>query len=113
VLQVFFPSLVEEENVIQIYNHKEIGEEPQDVIHQPHEGGWGICQAKRHDQSLENSFFRHESGLPHINMFYGDLVVVGLKINITKVLGPLKLVKKFINSWNWVPIPDCDFFRAL
>jgi hypothetical protein len=70
---------------------------PQDVIHQPHEGGWGIHQAKGHDQPLEETFFRLESGLPYINMFYGDLVVVGLHINLTKVLGPLELVEKVIN----------------
>jgi hypothetical protein len=28
VLQVFFPTLVEDEDVIQIYNHKGIGEGP-------------------------------------------------------------------------------------
>jgi hypothetical protein len=37
VLQVFFPSLVEDEDLIQTYNHKGIDEGPQDVIHQPHE----------------------------------------------------------------------------
>jgi hypothetical protein len=84
----------------------------QDVIHQPHEGGWGICQAKGHDQPLENTFFRLESSLPYISLFYGDLVVVRLQINLTKVLGPLELVEKVINSGNWVPIPDCDFFQS-
>jgi hypothetical protein len=112
VLQVFFPTLVEDEDVIQIYNHKGIGEGPQDVIHQPHEGGWGIRQAKGHDQPLEKTFFRLESSLPYISLFYGDLVVVRLQINLTKVLGPLELVEKVINLGNWVPIPDCDFVQS-
>jgi hypothetical protein len=39
VLQVFFPTLFEDEDVIQIHNHKGIGEGFQYVIHQHHEGG--------------------------------------------------------------------------
>ena len=50
VLQVFCPTLVEYEDIIQIYNHKGIGEGMQDVVHQPHESCWGIHQAKEHDK---------------------------------------------------------------
>jgi hypothetical protein len=49
VFQVFFPTLVEDEDLIQIYNHKVIGEGMKYVIHQPHEGGWVIHQAKGND----------------------------------------------------------------
>jgi hypothetical protein len=68
---VFFPTLVEDEDVIQIYNHKEIGEGSQYVVHQPHEGGWGIFQDKGHDQPLKNTLFSLESTLPYISLFYG------------------------------------------
>jgi hypothetical protein len=78
VLQVLCPTLTKNEDDIQIYNHKGIGEGPQDVIHQPHEGGWGIRQAKGHHQPLENTFFRLESSIPYICLFYRDLVVAGL-----------------------------------
>jgi hypothetical protein len=37
VLQMFFPSFVEYEDVIQIYNHKRVCEWLQDIIHHPHE----------------------------------------------------------------------------
>ena len=33
VLQVIFPTFVENEDVIQIYDHKRIGEKSQDIIH--------------------------------------------------------------------------------
>jgi len=112
VLQVFCPIVVEDKNVIQIYNHKGIGEGLQYVIHQPHEGGWGIFQAKGHHQPFEKTFFRLESNLPYIILFYGDLVVVGLHINITKLLIPLEMFKKVINSRNWILIP-LIFSRSL
>jgi hypothetical protein len=65
-----FPTLVEDEDIIQIYNPKGISERPQYVIHQPHEICWGILQAKGHDQPLENTIFRLESTLPYISQFY-------------------------------------------
>jgi hypothetical protein len=36
-------------------------------------------------------------------------VVVRLKVNLAEELSPLELVKKVINSRNWVPVPDYDF----
>jgi hypothetical protein len=78
MLQVFHPTLVEDEDIIQIYHHKIIGERPQDIIHHPHETGWGILQTKVHDQPFKKTFFGLESGLPYIILFYLDLVVAGL-----------------------------------
>jgi hypothetical protein len=40
-------------------------------------------------------------------------VVVGLQINLTKLLGPLELLEKVVNLGNWVPIFECDFFHCL
>jgi hypothetical protein len=109
MLQVFHPTLVEDEDVIQIHHHKIIGERPQDIIHHPHESCWGICQAKGHDQPFKNTFFGLEGSLPYIGLLYWDLVVAGLQINLTEVFPPLELVKEIVNLGNWVPVPDCDF----
>jgi hypothetical protein len=46
MLQVFFPSLVVNENVIQIHHYKSIGEWSQDIVHHPHESGWSIFKPK-------------------------------------------------------------------
>jgi hypothetical protein len=43
---VFFPSLVVDENIIQIHHHKIISERNQDIIHHPHEIFWGIFKPK-------------------------------------------------------------------
>jgi hypothetical protein len=40
---VLFPRSAEDEDVIQIYHHKGVGEGSQYIIHQPHESGWCIC----------------------------------------------------------------------
>jgi hypothetical protein len=56
MLQVFDPSLVVNENVIQIHHYKSIGEWSQDIVHHPHESGWSICQTKGHDQPFKKAF---------------------------------------------------------
>ena len=98
MLQVFLPTLVEYEDVIQIHQHKRIDERPQDIIHHPHESCWGIFQAKGHDQPFKKIFFGLEDILPYINLLYWELVVVGLQINLIEVFGPLELVKDIVNS---------------
>jgi hypothetical protein len=110
MLQVFRPTLVEDEDVIQIHHHKRIDERSQDIVHHPHESCWGIRQAKGHDQSFKKTFFGLEGSVPYIGLIYWDLVVVVLQINLIEVFTPLEMVKEIINSWNWVLVPDCDFF---
>jgi hypothetical protein len=89
MLQVFCPTLVEDEDVIQIHHHKRIGKRLQDIIHHPHESCQGICQAKGHDQPFKKTIFGLEGSLPYINMLYWDLVVTRLQINLIEVFPPL------------------------
>lgn len=106
MLQVLYQTLIEHEGIIQIYNHKLVGERLQDVIHQPHKISRGIFQSKGHDQPLKKALLGFEGGLPYIYDLYWNLVISGIQIKFFEVLGPLELVKKVINSWDWVPIPD-------
>jgi hypothetical protein len=112
MLQVLCPTLVEDEDVIQINHHKIIGERPQYIIHHPHESCWGIFQAKEEDQPFKKHFFGLEGNLPYIGLLYWDLVVARLEINLTEVFSPLEFVKEIVNSGNWVPILDCDFISG-
>ena len=108
MLQVIFTNLVEDEDAIQIYNHKRVGERPQDVIHHPHNNCKGIFQPERHEQPLKKAL-RFEGGFPYIYGFYWNLVIARLQIYLAEILGPLDLVKKAINTWDWIPILDIDF----
>jgi hypothetical protein len=56
MLQVFGPSLVVNENAIQIHHCKIIGEWSQDIVHHPLKRGWRICQTKGHDQPFKKAF---------------------------------------------------------
>jgi hypothetical protein len=106
---VFFPSLVVNEDVIQIQNYKSNGEFYPD---HPHESGWRIFQTKGHDQPFKKTFLLLEGGLPYICLFYRDLVVAKLQINITEVFGPHDFIKEVVDSGNWIPVSDCDFIQG-
>jgi hypothetical protein len=112
VLQMFFLGPTEYEDVIQIYDHKRVCEWPQDIIHHPHECHWSISQAKRHDQPFKKAFFRFEGCFPYISLFYQNLVVARLQINLTKELGTLKLIKKIINLGDQVSVLDNDLVQG-
>jgi hypothetical protein len=109
MLQVFHPSLVVDEDVIQIQHHKRIGEIPQYIIHHPHESSWGIFQTKGHDQPLEKTFFGFEGSFPYICLLYWAPMVSRLQINITEVFFPFNLVKEIFDLGNQVLVPDYDF----
>jgi hypothetical protein len=53
---VFSPSLLVNENFIEIHHYKIIGEWLQDIVHHPHESGWRIFQTKGHDQPFKKAF---------------------------------------------------------
>jgi hypothetical protein len=45
-------------------------------------------------------------------MFYQDLVVAIIQINLSEVFGPRELIKEVIDSGNRVPVSDCDFSQG-
>ena len=45
-------------------------------------------------------------------LFYWDLVVARLQINLTEVFGPCELIKEVVDLGNRVPVSDCDFIQG-
>ena len=82
------PILVEDEDVIQIYDHKIIDEWLYDVIHYPRENCWSISQTKSHENIIENIFSRLEGCILDIGFLNWDLVVYELHINIVEIHPP-------------------------
>jgi hypothetical protein len=112
MLQVFHPSLVVDEDVIQIHHYKITSESSQDIVHHPHKICWSICQTEGHDQPFKKTLFLLEGGLPYICLFYWDLVVARLQFNLTELFGPYELIKKVVDLGNRVLVPDCDFIQG-
>jgi hypothetical protein len=106
---VFYPSPVVDEDVIQIQHQKRVSEMSQDIVHHPHESCWGIFQTKGHDQPFKKTFFLLEGSFPYIFLFYWDLMVAILQINLTKVFGPIEMIKNIAKLGNRVLVHNCDF----
>jgi hypothetical protein len=100
MLQVFGSSLVVNDNVIHIHHYKIIGEWSQDIVHHPHESGWSIFQTKVHDQPFKKAFLWLKGYFPYICLFYQELVVARLQINLSEVFFPCELIKEVIDSGN-------------
>jgi hypothetical protein len=45
-------------------------------------------------------------------MFYWDLVVAILQINLTELFFPSEMIKEVVDSGNRVLVPDCDFIQG-
>ena len=55
------------------------------------------------------AFIGFEGGIQYIYGLYWNLVIARLQIDLAKILGPLELIQKVTNLWDWIPIPDNDF----
>ena len=49
---------------------------------------------------------------PHIGGLYWYMVIKKLQVNLAEIFGPLELVQKVVNPWDWIPIPDSDHVRC-
>jgi hypothetical protein len=57
--------------------------------------------------------FVKPKGMTKICMFYWDLVVARLQINLTAVFVPHGLIKEVVDSGNHVPVPHYNFIQGL
>jgi hypothetical protein len=73
VLQVLFPNFAENEDGVQIYDRKRIGECSQNIGHKSHEICWNISQTKRNDPPFKNNIFILEGSIPNISLFDWNL----------------------------------------
>jgi hypothetical protein len=46
-------------------------------------------------------------------MFFWDLVVARLQINLTKVFVPCEMIKEVVDLGNRVSVTDCDFIQGM
>jgi hypothetical protein len=72
----------------------------EDMIHEALEGGWGITQAKGHDQKLIVALMISKGNLRNVFLFHTYLVVARTKIKFSKELGTTQFIQEVINDRN-------------
>jgi hypothetical protein len=70
----------------------------EDMIHESLEGGWGITQAKEHDQKLIVDLMSSKGNLGNACLLHTYLVVARMKIDFSKELGTTQFIQEAIND---------------
>ena len=74
--------VAEDKNVVQIYNHKDIGHVVEDVVHEMLKGGWGVGRTKGHDKVLKRPISCTKGSFPLVSRGYPNVVVARLEIDL-------------------------------
>jgi hypothetical protein len=112
MMQVLQPILVVYEDVIQIHHYKSIseGRRISSIILIKVVGEF--VKPKSMINHSKRPSFDLKAGLPYICLFYWDLVVARLHINITISIWPYDLIKEVVDSGNQVQFQTMILFRA-
>ena len=72
---VFFLTVGEDQNIIEVYYNTVVQKVPEDFIHKMLECGWGIGETKRHDSCFKESVLGAECGFPFVTFLDPDIIV--------------------------------------
>jgi hypothetical protein len=93
MLHVSVPCPTEDENFIEVDDHKSTQMFFEDVIDEPHESGWGVSETERHDFPLKKTKFGLEHFFPNILWVHSNLMVVSYQVQFSKPLISLEDVE--------------------
>jgi hypothetical protein len=78
----------------------------EDVVHHCLEGGGRVSESEKHHQGFEESAIHTKRCLSLITFLHLNIVVTPSHIELRKVFRTAKLVDKFQDEWEGVPIFD-------
>ena len=104
---VFLQVICEDEVVIQVDDDMPLVDEvPEDVVHHPLEGRWGVAESKEHDRGLIQTLIGPEGCLPLVVLLDANVVVPPLYVQLGEVLCIAMLVYQLLDERQWVPVLD-------
>jgi hypothetical protein len=81
---------VKQEDVVEIdYEMSLVDEVAEDVIHEGLKGGWGIAEAKGHDEGFKKAKGALKGGFPLIASANADVVIAPADVEFGKIAGSL------------------------
>jgi hypothetical protein len=90
---VLFLRLGVDQNVINEHHHKFVKELHEHLVHEIHEIGRGIGQAKGNHGVLKQTVAGGKGGLGNIGLTNFQLMISSTEINLGEYLGPIQLIK--------------------
>ena len=74
-------------DVVEVDDDEGVQEGAKDVVHERHEGGWGVGEAKRHDSVLEMAIPGSEGCLGSVGLRDADLTVARAEVEFCEHCG--------------------------
>ena len=78
------------------------------IVHQGLECRQSIGESKRHDQKFVVAIMGAKGGLMDVVGLHSDLMISGLKIQLSEECRTMEFVKQLIDGWDWVLVLDSD-----
>ncbi|KAG5348809.1 hypothetical protein C0989_008006 [Termitomyces sp. Mn162] len=83
-----------DQDIVQIYDDKDVIHVMEDVVHEVLEGGGGVSHSKGHYKILKEAVAGAKGGLPFMSRGDLDVVVAGTKVDFCVNLGAAKAINK-------------------
>ena len=109
---MYYPAVLlqvvrEDEDVIQVDDDVPLVDEvPEDVIHHPLKGRWGVAESKEHDRGLVQTSIGPEGSLPLVAFLDANVVVPPSYVQLGEVLRIVQLVHQLLDEGQRVPVLD-------
>jgi hypothetical protein len=91
-----------DQNVINEHHYKFVKELHEHLVHEIHEVGRGISQAKGHHGVFKQAVAGGECGLGNIGLSDFHLMISGTEINLGEYFGSIQLIKQVFDLWEWI-----------
>ena len=80
----------------------------ENIVHQGLECRRSIDESKGHDQKFVVAIIGAKGGLMDIVGLHSDLMISGLKIQLSEECRTMEFVKQLIDGWDWLSVLDSD-----
>jgi hypothetical protein len=91
-----------DQNVVNEHHYKFVKELHEHLVHEIHEVGRGVGQAKGHHGVLKQTITGGEGGLGNIGLSDFQLMISGTEINLGEYLGSIQLIKQVFDFWEQI-----------
>ena len=94
---MFLWSLAVDEDVVKVHDDETVQALPENLLHELHEGGWGVAQSEGKHEELEVAVPGVECRLGDVVRVDADLMVSAPQVQFAEVLRSQELVEQLLD----------------
>ncbi|KAG6899002.1 hypothetical protein C0993_001859 [Termitomyces sp. T159_Od127] len=112
VIVVLLQRVQVDQDVVQVYNDKNIIHVMEDVVHEVLESSRGVGHTKGHYKVLKEAVAGAEGGFQFMPWSYMDVVIAGAEVDFGVDFGAAEAVNKVTNEGEGITVLFSDFVEA-